>query len=869
MRDRETSKTYLGKGMIAVVCIWLLAFVFREGLISFIEKFFPCTSLVPNKNWSIQLALIGVVTLLYALNWKYLLQRCAIFPMRLQAILAGAAFFFLFRYSDRIEYYHVPNISLSYIGMCFLWALLIELALIIYHWSQKEAPGVQQNDETISFVYDVPTKEDSFRRETHAETLINKIVSTLTPNNIDTSFCILLNEQYGAGKTSFFNRLKDKAEKVNLGCIEFRPWLSDSPSSMLQDFLLLLEEELRISSPSLAKDLQAYARIISGIHVGFLELAFNSDLRPQSLTSRRDELAQKMKQRHQPLLVLVDDVDRLDSQELLSLLKLIRNTADFPYLCYILAADKESISKNLKNKGIIDTDLYLRKFFNLELTFPPVDNEILGLLAEKLSIILNEYGIQDSDIRGYTQFIAGIESIQDVFSTPRDVYRFINLVSFSLDIIHKGGLLSEVNVLDVLLVNLVQFISPEWYKVLRDRNDKLLDYDISRGRYVLNKERVSHFYTSNKLAASKDTEDKSVKTVSQVNQKVESSLNELIDKTNRDPLNAMKDVIYGMFGSLVDYKSPERICYKNEYFKYFAGHYRNNELTTAEAFAYIKTDYPVFSKTINRLNQDQIISLLHKIGLYVDEDNVQDRVDILKKIMKVAQKKYSFSNGSIASLYHNSAEERLIRILFLTAEKTGSKLSENLRKEKTELVAFLDGDTRYSFLSAILKSMRFSEDYHFVYGDDLLVKLQEALISRFIYQELKRKEVSDKAIRMIPDLRNMYPVFWEESFKKYIIESKDLLPWFYRFITVRNGTIVWNNTYIDTVFSGLSSYQELIQELIDNQISQELMTDLKSLLASTKSSQLSKNDHPFIAEALEWQRINSGKKTSKQVQKGN
>lgn len=852
----ERSKEKVLKRTIVVVCIWLLAFVFREGLFSLIEKSFPFTSRVPNNNWYIQLALFGVVTLLYACNWKYLLYRRELFPNRFKIILAGIAFFLLFRYSNRIEYYHAPNVCLSYLGMCFIWAILIELAIIIYHLLQKDATQEPHNSTNV-FVYDAPAKQDGLKRGMHAGTLINKIVSTLRQNNIETSFCILLNEQYGAGKSSFFNLLKKNARNVNLRYIEFRPWLSDSPSSMMQDFLMLLEEELRISSPSLAKDVQAYSRMISGIHVGFIELAFNSDLRPQSLTKRRDLLVQKMKESPQPLLILVDDVDRLDSQELLSLLKLIRNTADFPYLCYILAADKDSISQNLKNKGIVDTDLYLRKFFNLELAFPPVDNELLELLSKNLTNELKKYSIPEHRIRECTQFVGNIESIQDVFTTPRDIYRFINLVSYSLDLLRKGDLLQEVNVLDVILITLVQFISPEWYKVLRDRNDKLLDYVLSSGRYVLNKKKVAYFYTRRVLETLKAVEEQHTLTMEKVNPNVETQLSEIISSTQRDPMNALKGIISGMFGSSTDTKTPERICYKNEFFKYFAGHYRNNELTTAEAFAYFNSSFSDFAKTINGLNREKTISLIHKMRLYVEENNGYNKVDILQKIMKLAQKSYSFSGVSESAQYPNSVEERIVRSMFFSAEKRKDRLDSRLGKEKNELFEFFNRDTRYSLISVVLKSFRVSDDFHFIYGDDVPVKLQEALIDRFIFKELRQNPIKDNVINVIPELRRMNEVYWDESFKRFIIGLKNPMPWFYRFVIKRRNKIVWNNTYIETVFAGSFDYQELFRDLNDSQISQEVKRDFMKLLANTNAITISEESHPFITEAMAWHRKNS------------
>lgn len=114
-------------------------------------------------------------------------------------------------------------------------------------------------------------------------------------------------------------------------------------------------------------------------------------------------------------------------------------------------------------------------------------------------------------------------------------------------------------------------------------------------------------------------------------------------------------------------------------------------------------------------------------------------------------------------------------------------------------------------------------------------------------------------IRVIPDLRNMYDVCWDDSFKKYIKESKDPMPWFYRFIRKRGNVINWDNNYIDSVFVRASDYKELIQDLTDSQISQEVKQDLMGLLAKTNGTTLSEDAHPFIADAMAWHRKNAPK----------
>ncbi|MBR5781922.1 MAG: hypothetical protein IKY27_08075 [Bacteroidales bacterium] len=89
-------------------------------------------------------------------------------------------------------------------------------------------------------------------------------------------------------------------------------------------------------------------------------------------------------------IILVDDVDRLQAKELLDLLKLIRDTADFPYIIYVVAADKVALKSTLESTGIKETELYLRKFFNLEVMFPAF--ETYRMLRDHSSYIFDNAG---------------------------------------------------------------------------------------------------------------------------------------------------------------------------------------------------------------------------------------------------------------------------------------------------------------------------------------------------------------------------------------------------------------------------------------------------------------------------------------------
>lgn len=854
LRQANRDSIPLLKECSFIIAVWLSAFLLRDWLSSLIEKLCPLTGSVQNESWIVQMVMIAIVALLYAAVWPRIQTSRSLFPPRLKVLLIALAFYLLFRFSGRFDYYHAPGIRLGYIDFCIILSFGIELILLISRLS-KEDSGLITTSSVTPFVYDAPAKKDGLNRGGQAKLLVEKIMATLSGEELETSFCVLLNERFGAGKTSFFHLMKDEAAKLNLPYIEFRPWLSDSPSAMMQDFLMLLENNLRYPAPDLADAVKSYARVISGIQIGLLEVALNNDLKPRSISKRREQLARAMAEYKKPILVLIDDVDRLDTQELIELLKLIRNTADFPYLCYALAADKESLSDNLKEAKIKDTELYMRKFFNLELAFPPDDNDLMGVLENKLTQTLQNFDYEPDLIRESVGAIWHVESIRDVFVTPRDINRFINLISYTLDMMRGGSLLKEVNVIDLLYITLVQFISPEWYKMLKDRNDKILRYRIETGRFSVRGNMLPAFYSQSQVAAIENREKSKQKELKS-EEKAVPALDDVITEARLDPLNALKSIIYTLFAVDTDTRSPERICYKNEYFKYFAGHYKSEEYSSAEAFSFVEAPMDSFSEEVGSIRTSvRAESLLHKMLLYLSEDLIQDRVSYLQKLMLIAEKLYSYNpRVTLDTQYKNSTEKLIVSNLFLTWDNPVEDLSEALNSESSRLVQFISEDNRFAHLALILKTLYPRDGLHFVYGDDMPAQLREMLIDRFL-QYLGKHPFSKDLLNDMPYLREMYRIYWEENFRSFVQNSPDPLSWVYRFITVnRDGKIIWDKSFINAVAENTSNLKTYATQDLGITIPGDILEDMGSITVGNDLTRLTETAHPFVKAAMDWRR---------------
>jgi hypothetical protein len=84
-------------------------------------------------------------------------------------------------------------------------------------------------------------------------------------------------------------------------------------------------------------------------------------------------------------IVVVDDVDRLEPQESMEMLRLIRAVADFPLVTYFVCYDREYLAAQVKEiVKVGDGHEYLKKIFQSVIGLPPQDAFALRRFARKL-----------------------------------------------------------------------------------------------------------------------------------------------------------------------------------------------------------------------------------------------------------------------------------------------------------------------------------------------------------------------------------------------------------------------------------------------------------------------------------------------------
>lgn len=317
--------------------------------------------------------------------------------------------------------------------------------------------------------------EDRFSRWSFSERVAEVISKRSDPGCIT----IGLYGAWGDGKTSVLNFIEEAlSENNDVIFIKFNPWRFTTEESLLIGFFNRVTESLDaklINTEDKLKDLikkvaPGVGAVAGAKGVGDSISSFIAGPDIEELKSRVEAELEKAKKR---VLIVIDDVDRLEKSEIQSLFKLIKLTADFRYTAYILAFDKEIVSSSLqdrysggsKNSG----EAFLEKIIQVPLHLPKVERKVLREFCfqgvdEALSISgieLSEQQVQEF-VRDFTY------AFDDCLSTPRKAKLYGNTLMFSLPILR-----GEVNPVDLMLIEGIRVFAPTLYEYIRNNKKNL------------------------------------------------------------------------------------------------------------------------------------------------------------------------------------------------------------------------------------------------------------------------------------------------------------------------------------------------------------------------------------------------------------
>jgi predicted KAP-like P-loop ATPase len=198
----------------------------------------------------------------------------------------------------------------------------------------------------------------------------------------------------------------------------------------------------------------------------------------RSLEEVKLELAETLRRLTAPLLVVIDDVDRLVPAEVQELFQLIKANADFPNLVYLLLFDRTVVEKNIEKVLAVSGRDYLEKIVQAGFDVPRIERaRIHRILFEGLEEMIRAESVSKrfDKHRWGNLFFGGLQAH---FKTLRDVNRFLSTLSFHVSLFRSESSF-EVNPVDLIGLEVLRHFHPEVYRAVAS-NKELLTNRIGR-----------------------------------------------------------------------------------------------------------------------------------------------------------------------------------------------------------------------------------------------------------------------------------------------------------------------------------------------------------------------------------------------------
>lgn len=190
----------------------------------------------------------------------------------------------------------------------------------------------------------------------------------------------------------------------------------------------------------------------------------------QSLSDIRQELTSLLSARTSSLIVVMDDLDRLTSEQLRMVFQLVKANLEFPNVVFLLLFQRDLVEEKLTDGKQSGRD-YLEKIIQVPFDIPKIETTRLhSLLFSKLDQIIEQdrSATEMFDSSRWGNLFHG--ALYAYFDNLRNVYRYTSTLSFHFSLL-KGKSVFEVNPVDLIAIECIRVFEPEIYKEIARSKD--------------------------------------------------------------------------------------------------------------------------------------------------------------------------------------------------------------------------------------------------------------------------------------------------------------------------------------------------------------------------------------------------------------
>ncbi|WP_047783674.1 P-loop NTPase fold protein [Variovorax paradoxus] len=268
-------------------------------------------------------------------------------------------------------------------------------------------------------------------------------------------FVLSIEGAWGSGKTSALAMIEELLLKEIEGShpiiVHFNPWLIGEREALLRHFLAKLASAAKLTDHAkngkkVAKELKTYAKAFDVVKLipGAEPWASMIKSVVQAVGETTDEIAEyktpdielqktkvedALRKFPRPIVVFIDDIDRLFPLEVFEMVRIIKAVGDLPNVGYVLAWDAEYVSRALESASVPHPDTYLDKIVQIRMPLPAISLSARGNLINDALATLHPEASKSHFTGGEERLsMLYFSGLRELLEQPRDITRVFNTV---------------------------------------------------------------------------------------------------------------------------------------------------------------------------------------------------------------------------------------------------------------------------------------------------------------------------------------------------------------------------------------------------------------------------------------------------------
>ncbi|WP_277047206.1 P-loop NTPase fold protein [Solobacterium moorei] len=455
--------------------------------------------------------------------------------------------------------------------------------------------------------------------------IINFLYNSIISAEGGKKFVISLEGKWGCGKTTVLNNVKRMlVENPEIIIIdEFDPWVYKNEKKMFECMfnLLLSKSGYKYKYFSVEKYVSAVSGIIFGEKNGQF---FQSILSDNNLFKIKNEINDYLKSCDKNYVFIIDNLDRTESENIITFFNIISNVLDFDRIIYIISFDDLIINQIYGDSK----RHFLKKIIDLQIRMPKIDIKIYKDIIQKCFYkTLRKYGESENELQEYEKVV---DFMSDNEFDLRDFKFFVNSTLYNC-----FNNSPSLNNKDLVIIEFIKHNNFPLYQMIYDKRQFFISQEKTHNPAT----EMYIFHTDSFSKEAKEVFDSIFSNIE--NSKYKELMSELFPYIERYCHNKeiVSKYIYSGDNSIQENLQNRRICsgdYFDLYFTFTSNDFLETQNASQKAVLLINSEGSIsdkcseFKKILNTISVQRHKELIENLYFSIKYIQPKKGIDFIK-----------------------------------------------------------------------------------------------------------------------------------------------------------------------------------------------------------------------------------------------